>query len=447
MNKNKKNIFTKFWKFIDRKIILPITKLIISFNKLLEDNSKNLEKFLSKKTTLVFISLLIAFTYFFMVDIKNVNLIQNSAEVLYNQNVTAIYNEEKYVVEGLPENVDITLIGRTSDIYLAKQLKNQEVTVDLSDLKAGTHKVELKYQQPIDTIKYKLDPSTVTVVIYNKESSTKQLNIDVINKELLDTKLNVNTVTSTTSNVIVKGASHMIEKVASVKALVDVNNIANIKVGDNQVQNVPLVAYDKYGNVVDVEILPEKIDVVLNINSPSKTVPIEVVPSGEVAFGKAIKQIKTNIKSITIYGDSQALANVEKISIPLDVTDLNSNKEFNVNIDKPNGITFVSETRMKINVVLEEETSKEITNVRITPLNVLSGLKVEPLRKEDAYITVIVKGTESVISSITESDIIATIDLNNLKAGTHEVDIIVNGKDLRVIYIAKVKKIKIRLYE
>ena len=36
-----------------------------------------------------------------------------------------------------------------SEIYLAKQLANQVITVDLSDLKVGTHQVELKYKQPI----------------------------------------------------------------------------------------------------------------------------------------------------------------------------------------------------------------------------------------------------------------------------------------------------------
>ena len=49
--------------------------------------------------------------------------------------MTAEYNEEAYVIEGLPETVDITLIGRSSDIYLAKQYPTNEVSVDLRDFK------------------------------------------------------------------------------------------------------------------------------------------------------------------------------------------------------------------------------------------------------------------------------------------------------------------------
>ena len=31
------------------------------------------------------------------------------------------YNKEAYIIEGLPETADVTLIGRTVDLYLAKQ--------------------------------------------------------------------------------------------------------------------------------------------------------------------------------------------------------------------------------------------------------------------------------------------------------------------------------------
>ena len=44
-------------------------------------------------------------------------LIETSAEVLYDQPISATYNEEAYVVEGLPKTVDITLIGRKSDVF------------------------------------------------------------------------------------------------------------------------------------------------------------------------------------------------------------------------------------------------------------------------------------------------------------------------------------------
>ena len=59
-------------------------------------------------------------------------MIENEAEIIKNVPVNLIYNEEAYVVENVPETVDITITGRKSDIYLAKQLGEFAVELDLS---------------------------------------------------------------------------------------------------------------------------------------------------------------------------------------------------------------------------------------------------------------------------------------------------------------------------
>ena len=112
-------------------------------------------------------------------------IIDNQAEILNSQPVSAIYNEEAYVVEGLPETVDVTLIGRKIDMYLAKQLSTGYVTVDISGLKEGTHKVALNYESNIESIDYIVDPSTVNINIYPKVSTTKTAIIDTIKKSTI----------------------------------------------------------------------------------------------------------------------------------------------------------------------------------------------------------------------------------------------------------------------
>ena len=121
---------------------------------------------ITKKPGLIIVSLLVAIAAFFVADTKSTSLIETSAEVLYDQPISATYNEEAYVLEGLPETVDITLIGRKSDVYLAKQLPTNDITIDLTGLKPGVHKVNLKYKKALSSVEYKLDPSVATVVIY-----------------------------------------------------------------------------------------------------------------------------------------------------------------------------------------------------------------------------------------------------------------------------------------
>ena len=166
-------IFRKFFKFLDKKIVTPLTKVVMNISELMGKKSGRVERWLVKRNTLIFLSLILALVIFFAVDNKAVTLVDASADVLYDQKVEAIYNSESYVVEGLPETVDVTLIGRTIDMYLAKQLSTGVVSVDLSNLKEGTHKVKLNYESVINSIDYKLDPSTVTINIYPKVSNSK----------------------------------------------------------------------------------------------------------------------------------------------------------------------------------------------------------------------------------------------------------------------------------
>ena len=108
-----KKISKKIILFFDKWLITPITKFILFITDFIKNNGREIEKFINKKQTLIVLSLVFAFLVFFIVDQNSDTILNKSAEVLYNQPVTAEYNEEAYVIEGLPTSVDVTLIGRT----------------------------------------------------------------------------------------------------------------------------------------------------------------------------------------------------------------------------------------------------------------------------------------------------------------------------------------------
>ncbi|MEI3508913.1 MAG: hypothetical protein V8R01_07490 [Bacilli bacterium] len=107
----KKNVFQKFANFIDKKVVVPITRLIVAIGKGLGRSEKTIETWLSKPNTLLFVSLFIAVLVFVVIDQKIIVFTNQTAEVIKDQQIEATYNEEAYVVEGLPEKVDITLMG------------------------------------------------------------------------------------------------------------------------------------------------------------------------------------------------------------------------------------------------------------------------------------------------------------------------------------------------
>ena len=139
------NFFKSLWLFLDKWLITPITKLFVGIYDFFSNNGNGLEKMLINRQSLVVISLIFALITFYVIDQKHITLIDNSAEVLYNQKVTANYNEALYVVEGIPETVDVTLVGRRWDVYLAKQYPIDGVTLDLTGYTPGSYAVSFKY--------------------------------------------------------------------------------------------------------------------------------------------------------------------------------------------------------------------------------------------------------------------------------------------------------------
>ncbi len=441
-----KNLFRHIGHFFDKLLITPITKIILRISDFFKENGKGIERFFGKKSTLIILSLILAFGVFVLIDRESNVMIDQYAEILYNQPVSAIYNEELYVVEGLPKAVDITLVGQKRHIFLAKQAPAKGVSVDLTGLKPGNHKVTLKYSQRLKSLDYKLDPSTVTVTIYEKVSETKSLTVDILHKDNLDSKLYIDDIELDRSDVIVKGAEYKLKKVATVKALVDVDNFVNPKAGTMNLKDVPLVAYDTDGKIVDVEIVPKSVDAKVVITSPSKEVPVKIVPKGNLAFGKAISSINTNISSITVYGEKAAVEKLDELEVEIDVKDLSRDKEFNITLKKPNGITELSVKTINVKVGIDNSITKEFKNIHIVTEGLNNHLyTVQALSEADSIVTVVVKGSENSIKSLDESTLKAYIDLKNYAAGEYEVPVKVDGDDLTLDYSSKTKKVRVRI--
>ena len=450
--KKKKGFFYKIGHFFDKKIITPTTRLIVKFTDRFGGSEKSLEGWLSKTNTLLFVSLILALIVFIVIDQKIIVFTNKTAEVLKNQPVEAVYNEEAYVVEGLPDKVDITLMGSRSDLFIAKQSTTSKVSVDLTNLKVGSHKVNIEYSQPLSSIEYSVNPTIATVNIYPKVSETKTLTTDILNQDSLDEKLIINNVTPEIDEVVIKGtddagADNSLTKVASVKALVDAEKLSANETGTTSLSDVPLRAYDKNGKIVDVEIVPNKINVDVDIESPSKQVPIRVIPVGDIEFGKAISSINMSDSEATVYASEEILDDLEYIPVEVDVSGIEENKDYKLDLTKPKGVRSMSVNNITLSFTLGTATDKDIENVNIDVRNLDDRYSVQGISQNDIKVTVNAQGVNSVLNNITAEDITAYIDLRDYEPGEHEVEVEVEGTDSRVTYVSKTKKVKIRIVE
>ena len=450
MNKILKPIIALFkviYNILDKLIVIPISKLIYKINKLGKNNNGKLEKILNRPIVLLYVSLICAITVFYLIDSKVISLVDNEAEVITGQPVTIIYNEENYVVEGVPETVDITLIGSKSNLYLAKQIGDHEVVLDLTDYEPGNYKVKLKYNHSMNNVSYKLDPGTISIKISEKESEVFNLSYDLVNENKLDKKLNIGSVTLDKNEVIVKGSRETLDTISNVKALVDVEAAGLTNKGEYEVDSIKLVAYDHNGNKINnVEIVPNNISAKVKVDSYSVELPVKVVTSGNITTGYALNSINSSVTKVTVYGDQEVLDTLSSIEAPIDVTGLSTDKTFNgVTLTKPAGVRYMSDTTTSVTVTLDQEASKEFTGIVIESKNVAEGYTVSALTENDRTITVIAKGVNSALESLEASKIKAYIDLSGYTAGTYEVEVKLDTDDSRYTLVSTTSKVNIKI--
>ena len=434
----KTSILKKIFSIFDRLIIMPITRLIFNITKKLNKPNKKFETWLSKSSTLLFVSLFLSACIYIVVDRKIITFSSQSAKVFKDQKVNVIYNEEQYVVEGLPDKVDVTLIGSKADLYIAEQSTSNGVKVDLTGLTPGTHKVSIGYDHGTSNIEYSVNPSVATVIVYKKVSDTRQLNYDIVNTNKLDSTLVVNSVKLSDTEVTIRGAEYRIKEVATVKALIDVDKFVSKSAGTQKLNDITLKAYDSDGNVVDVEFVPAKVSAEIDLTSPSKKVALNFVPKGSLPTGKAISGYSFSQNDVTVYGDSEVLSSINSLDVPVDISNLTTDSTFKAEITKPIGVKSLSTNYVTVNISITESAADPIKfSIPLTGINVGDGLIAQPIDSDNGFITVEVQGASSILSSINESDITAYVDLAGLGEGTYTKEVIVKGSNPLAIYVAK----------
>lgn len=441
--------FFKFiYNLIDKLIIIPISRIIYRISELSKNNGGKFERILNRPNILIYLSLFFAIIMFLLIDTKAISLVTEEAEVLTAQPVKLIYNEEAYVIEGVPETVDITLIGRKSDLYLAKQLGEHEVILDLSGYTTGQFKVKFKYNHSIGSVNYKLDPSSITIKISEKISTVKSLSYDLLYQDKLDSKLSIKDVKLDRNEVIVKGSAEALETVSSVKALIDLKTANLTEKGTFTVDSIILVAYDNNGVKIDnVEIVPAKVSATIVVDSYYAELPVKVVTEGTLTVGYAISSLNSSVNKVKVYGEQSILDNLNYIEAGIDIDGLSTDKSFSVSLTKPAGVRFMTETTTTIDVALQSETSKEFNNIQVEAINLSNNYTVGAASVDDRVITVIAKGVQSVLDNLELTSIKAQVDLSGYGPGSHEVPIIVSIDDVRVNLVPKVTTIKVKVVE
>lgn len=343
----------------------------------------------------------------------------NEVQVLENVPLEVRIDSDQYVVSGVPEVVTVTLEGKTSILTPIARQQNFTVFVDLRDLEEGEHEVEVEHENIPEGLTAYIEPKTITVNIEKRATKEFKVEVEFVNMDKFPVGYELGTPEVNPETVTIVSSESIIEQIALVKVFVDVADLTQSITN----REVPISVYDIQGNVLNVRVEPQSVNVSVLVEKPGKTVPLNVKTTGELPEGLTIDEI-TAPEEIEIFGKRAILNEINEISTKeIDLSKISESGELEVEVDFPEGVTADQE-KVKVNIQLTEE--KVIEEVSIDTVG-QTNHNITFVRPDNPTLNVIAIGHDQLIKKLKKDEINASINVSNLNEGEHQVSLSVSG--------------------
>ncbi|HYK71786.1 MAG TPA: CdaR family protein [Pseudoneobacillus sp.] len=351
----------------------------------------------------------------------NVSSDQNT-ETIQDVPVKVYYDTENLVISGIPNTVEVTIQGPMPNVQTAKALRNFEVYVDLADINLGSHTVPLKIKNISDKLKVQIDPAYANITV--QEKVTKKFEVEAeYNSGLLEDGFEAEKPVVEPSTVLITGAKDTIDRISYVKATLDIKDEFN----QSLTREAKVRVLDRELNKLDVVIEPETVQVTIPVKSAKKTVPIKVVQKGSPPDGITIDSIDLDSEEALIIGEEDVLKGIENVRVEVDLSQISEDTTVTLPVIISDGITKVSPQIVKARIKVTKMEEKTFSSLLIDSEGLGDGLTVEYLNPSSATSDLTIYGPSDVVNNLNEKDFRLFVDLSNLDAGNHIVDIKIDG--------------------
>lgn len=335
---------------------------------------------------------------------------------------TESLTEKEYAYDVVDGSKISVYISGPRSIVTDIKAKDIVATADLSNVTVFSDYVDIDVKVVKDGVSassIEIAPKTTAIRLKIENRVTKTFNIDT---ELVGTPADGYVIGGqqiSPSSVKVTGTSSVVDSISSVKVSYDVSG-ATMNISDA----APIKIYDSQGTeIVDdrIELSKTAVDIKVNVLM-TKTVPVTYKTKGTPADGYGVSGIDQAVTEAVIAGTENALRDVNSIDVPdsaIDVSGLNADKIFHVRLSSylPGNITVMSEGVVNVTVriypVSEREISVPVTGIVLS--NLPQGYNIS--FGDVTAVNITVTGEQSVLTALTVTGIIPTIDLSGIKEG------------------------------
>lgn len=335
---------------------------------------------------------------------------------------TESLTEKEYAYDVVDGSKISVYISGPRSIVTDIKAKDIVATADLSNVTVFSDYVDIDVKVVKDGVSassIEIAPKTTAIRLKIENRVTKTFNIDT---ELVGTPADGYVIGGqqiSPSSVKVTGTSSVVDSISSVKVSYDVSG-ATMNISDA----APIKLYDSQGTeIVDdrIELSKTAVDIRVNVLM-TKTVPVTYKTKGTPADGYRVSGIDQAVTEAVIAGTEDVLRDVNSIDVPdsaIDVSGLNADKIFHVRLSSylPGNITVMSEGVVNVTVriypVSEREISVPVTGIVLS--NLPQGYNIS--FGDVTAVNITVTGEQSVLTALTVTGIIPTIDLSGIKEG------------------------------
>lgn len=335
---------------------------------------------------------------------------------------TESLTEKEYAYEVVDGSKISVYISGPRSIVTDIKAKDIVATADLSNVTVFSDYVDIDVKVVKDGVSassIEIAPKTTAIRLKIENRVTKTFNIDT---ELVGTPADGYVIGGqqiSPSSVKVTGTSSVVDSISLVKVSYDVSG-ATMNISDA----APIKIYDSQGTeIVDdrIELSKTAVDIKVSVLM-TKTVLVTYKTKGTPADGYGVSGIDQAVTEAVIAGTEDALRDVNSIDVPdsaIDVSGLNADKIFHVRLSSylPGNITVMSEGVVNVTVriypVSEREISVPVTGIVLS--NLPQGYNIS--FGDVTAVNITVTGEQSVLTALTVTGIIPTIDLSGIKEG------------------------------
>lgn len=341
-------------------------------------------------------------------------------EKLYEVPVDYINLEEDLTISEKTDYVTVR-VQSNSNILSSVEAKDISAYVNMATAEIGTFTGSVMVDIPDNVQLVSISDSTVIITVEEVSQINKEVSINYGKAAVADGYMSMDGAVYP-NTVTISGPSDKLDSIASVYVEV---NLANMDSNYDGVLPVNVVDDNGSSLATWIDVEPANVEVLVPIvaNNPTKVVPVSPTIIGSVAEGYTITRTVVEPSVVTITGAQTAIDSITyAYTSAVDISDATTNIVTQVKLLDNTGITYVDNFNSTINVivVVEEEKTVTIENVAITVENANSDYNYD-LQK--STISVKVVGPASVVEELTNTDIVAKIDVSDAVLGENSLTV------------------------